>query len=324
MAKNKIESNAASVSTLKHLVDKAVEHQGSSGSKITPSEQEAILSAAKADGALSAREANLISFGLSHRATGFEDAASGHAFMKRMNAMPVSDEAWQAIQRATSSPELMSQLRAETGDGEMELGPGEYMPPKVLKFIQDEGWLQQHTDWHADWNMVDWTNPSNGRLPREFLEMHGEMFQILKNNFPDHGEYFLGKLPPRSIFEAWNGRELEVYDTVNEMLELDPDRPADRQNWAALKEQHPFLGDLDRFAQRFERTVHNYTHNFFSQFNNPDLDMGDPGKNMQNTQFWELHGWIEQARVKYLELENQKDPVATKLDAGGGHHHHHH
>jgi hypothetical protein len=197
--------------------------------------------------------------------------------------------------------------------------PDQPLPTAIRTWITDHDWGLHHLEWHTTrqwdtlsaaqqawalqqgWQRADRQEGEAGN-GFEFLLMHRAMLQLLRENFPEEAGLFVG----------WPDVPTNP-DDANDPVPAGNPRPftdAMLQAVQRIKTQAGSFADEDdfgRYVQTRRRPVdgnpfavspdnatglHNYLHNRFSDSNSP-IDMGDPSVNVENAQFWRLHGWID-------------------------------
>ena len=206
------------------------------------------------------------------------------------------------------------------------------MPRDIRDFEQANGWHTMHVKWHVErqWNLLSaadrkWAQgqkfvaaalqegqKGNGL---EFMAMHRVMLETLRTKFPKSA----------ALFTGWDAVPTDPADKANPL----PNKAktafdADKQ--AALKKLTDDIGsfasddELGLFLETSLRPtasnpgarstdkssgVHNYLHNRFAD--GGTIDLGDPGKNLQNKVFWRLHGWLDARWAAYRAKKGLKD-----------------
>jgi hypothetical protein len=332
------------VLTLHALVQEKANTQAAPGeAKLTSEEMTEILSTFDAGG-LDARQKNALAFEMAQFGSGAFDtgaATQWAEFAKRaeLTTTPIDDLFWQAQDAELNQPLPRGSIFGPDGapddSDEIKRGAAEPMPPAFLDYMdrarvhdratgRELKWAEHHREWHGA--------PHTGI---EFLEMHSGMFTTMNEEFvqqgnPEHAQLFAGKPPDDALFD----RDPELLAAFER---LKNPGSAEAQEFFHARATEMGVTPGEAFAKYAETTVHNYVHNVLGNPRGPDtypdprspdeareaidINMGNPSTNMCNTQFWELHGWLEHAVLPAAakafpgEFPWVQDPEAM-------HHHH--
>lgn len=192
------------------------------------------------------------------------------------------------------------------------------MPIEMVTWMRRAGWGPHHLQWHIERILESRPNllpfatsqgwspaplqegaPDNGL---EFLAMHRAMIHRLIEAFPQHAD----------LLSGWD-RPPEAPDDANDPLPPGKVALFDADKSAGTSRLHDELDsfddddalglfiqtrrrptDTDPLAVSGDRSagIHNYLHNRFDRSGSA-IALGDPQVNIENRQFWRLHGWID-------------------------------
>jgi len=164
------------------------------------------------------------------------------------------------------------------------------MPAEIVSFMRENNWGQKHLAWHQD--------RQNGKAPIqegqagngvEFLAMHRGMMQMLRERFPQHAALFQGRnTPPLQGEGPLDPRMQTAYETLQNLDKNAGEFKSDDDLGMFIQSGSGPQHD----AKLGSAGIHNYLHMRLSDPKSP-IDMGDPTVNIENPQFWQLHGWID-------------------------------
>lgn len=199
------------------------------------------------------------------------------------------------------------------------------MPTEVIDWMRARNWGTHHLEWHVSrmWDIlppdvIAWAagqgwkrndvqegSETNGM---QFLAMHRVMIERLVKAFPMHEALFQGwTRPPTDPNDdldpvpASNPQEMrsDMIDAIdrlhNQLATFDGEDGFGLFVETALR---PFPNQPARRSTDSSSGLHNFMHNRFSDAASP-VDMGNPEVNIENQQFWRLHGWIDQRWTAY-------------------------
>ena len=209
------------------------------------------------------------------------------------------------------------------------------MPQPIRDYMDARMWSEHHLMWHSvrQWDLVSASDQQTmtaagwhraGRQEgsvgngMDFLAMHRVMLDELRVAFPAQAQLFVG----------WATPPTDPHDTDNPVPHPAPMPANVTQAIAKLMSDgtlalpasqdllglyietplRPLPGDPRHRSPDPTTGVHNSLHGRFAtdDLNDP-LDMGDPGRNLNNQLFWRLHGWIDNRWSQYRHLKGQTD-----------------
>lgn len=232
----------------------------------------------------------------------------------------------------------------------------EPMPSEIVEWMDGRGWGAHHLVWHLSriWDLIGpsdraWVQMQGGsRATRQegepgngldFLAMHRVMIRQLKEQFPASA----------ALFDGWTRPPTDPDDPRDPMPQNGGPRPFSQNMLTAINRLHTQIDgfesddDLGLYIETRLRPrpgqpqalsndpttgIHNYLHGRFTD-ESSEIDMGNPMVNINNRQFWRLHGWIDARWSAFREargLAEDEPGYRQALDdvahhMGGGHHH---
>lgn len=240
------------------------------------------------------------------------------------------------------------------------------IPADMEAYMRERGWPRHHAQWHYEQRHDFWHhlaaggNPDAaaivakgedngwGRSPTqegapghgvEFLSMHRAMFELLRDDFPQHASYLTGwttppqdpadpddPVPGGAPFDADKAAGVVVVETGF------ADFPSE-DDYALFLETNvrPTPTDPTYRIADGRANLHNWLHNRWADADSP-VDLGNPERNIFNARFWRLHGWIERLWTAYRGHWNLADddpgyrrPIDRhkEMMRHPGHHHDH-
>jgi hypothetical protein len=228
--------------------------------------------------------------------------------------------------------------------------------PAIVGWMRQNGWGMHHLEWHTvrQWDRLDqasrdWAAQQGWRRAAvqegeagnglEFLAMHRAMIELLREQFPNHGDLFRGwSSPPTDPNDRDdplpNGAATpfpqNYLDAITKLRDAPGSFASDDKLGQYIETRarpvpgDPFARDPDTSAG-----IHNFLHNRFSDSNSP-IDMGNPLVNIENARFWRLHGWIDRSWTASRTARGLSDTdpqFRAAIDAEKAHlttHAHHH
>ena len=213
------------------------------------------------------------------------------------------------------------------------------VPADIVSWMHHRSWGSHHLQWHVErlWDalspeVIAWaTSQGWKRYPvpeggegngLAFLAMHRVMISQLVSAFPQH----------KALFTGWPQPPTDPKDP-NDPVPGEDDPPLSSDMLAAIDRLHTNLtifdgeDELGRFIETSFRPfpneprrrstdrscgIHNYLHNRFMDQSSP-IDIGDPAVNIENSQFWRLHGWIDARWSAYRTATGRSDTDAAYL-----------
>ena len=212
------------------------------------------------------------------------------------------------------------------------------MPGDVLDYIDQQGWLDHHIEWHSvrqwdafpqyqhEWKAQHWARADvqEGQTGNglEFLAMHRVMIRKMIAKFPQHADLFAGFAQPPTACssstdpcgdqQGFGGKMdpnmAKAIDTM--MNHLDTFKSDDDFGLYVETARRWSKSQPNGKATDASAGVHNYLHVRFGLEKSP-VTMLDPSKNLNNRHFWRLHGWIESRWTAFRKLKGltEQDPA---------------
>lgn len=232
------------------------------------------------------------------------------------------------------------------------------MPSEIIEWMAERNWGMHHIVWHLAriWDLIGsadraWVQmQGGGRAERQegergngmdFLAMHRVMIRQLKERFPESA----------ALFDGWTQPPTDPDDQHDPVPDNGAPRPFSQNMLTAVNRLHTQIGgfqsddDLGLYIQTRLRPrpgqpqalsndpttgIHNYLHGRFTD-ESSDIDMGNPMVNINNRQFWRLHGWIDARWSAFREVRGLAEDEPAYRQAleeaayhMGGHHEPHH
>jgi hypothetical protein len=245
-----------------------------------------------------------------------------------------------ALSATGCAAQIVDDSSADSEAAEMRTNPLA-MPADICSFEKTQGWGQHHLEWHTSrqWDLLapqdrTWAQKQGwhrallqeGQIGNglEFLAMHRAMLDILRTKFPTHVDLFVGwTSPPTSPTDkidplpnggttAFDKTKLAAIDRLTH--HLDSFASDDELGLFIQTSLRPTKTDPAARSTDAAAGIHNYLHN---RFMNPSsaIDIGDPSVNLQNKEFWRLHGWIDSRWTEFRKIKNLRDDERTYKDA---------
>ena len=211
--------------------------------------------------------------------------------------------------------------------------PNVPLPFSIIQWMRDRDWGHHHLEWHttrqwdrlspaeqAEASSLGWARAAKqeGEATNgfEFLMMHRAMLGLLREAFPSQ----------TALFAGWSTPPTNPGDPDDPVPAGNPQpfRPAMATAITRLTNSLTSFGDDDElglyiqtraqpvFGNPFNRSpdesrgIHNYLHNRFADTSSL-VNMGDPEKNLENPQFWRLHGWIDARWTAFRSAKGLSD-----------------
>jgi hypothetical protein len=201
--------------------------------------------------------------------------------------------------------------------------------PAEKKFVVDHGWLKYEpgTETFVDPKVASEGAPGNGL---EFLAMHRVMLSMLRAQFPQYKSVLAGwttvpqvdssddKLPPKSrVFDSFYATALSRLTGDSTLKGFQTD---DEFGVYIQTKHYPGRG-RDIYSLNPDRTagIHNYMHNRFNFGDVADpayaVRMSNFARNIENKNFWKLHGWIDGRWTAFRRAMGFVDATDAKYQA---------
>jgi mono/diheme cytochrome c family protein len=226
------------------------------------------------------------------------------------------------------------------------------LPRAVIAWMEDQGWQQEHDDWHNirrwDQNCRRSNAPAEGcasaqrlvarglwRAPiqegapgdgYDFLVMHRHMIQGLKQAFPKHADLFAGfRKVPRQRADSdnpmpwrdvrWSEAQLKAIDKLEHIEQHLDEFPTEDE--LALYMQAPYRWTPEsptRSTADPSNGIHFSLHAQWSIAGSP-APLGNGQTNIDNFVFWKLHGWLDDVWQRYRQAKGIRDDDPKYLAA---------
>ncbi len=194
------------------------------------------------------------------------------------------------------------------------------MPQDVLAYEEARHLGDHHEAWHAvrRWDLaeksdIQWMQQQGWKRAAlqegmtgdglAFLAMHRVMVEDMRDRFPQYAELFSGwATPPTDPRDKINPLAVKVSTNFDpamlkaiDRIENHPETFADDDAFGLFLETNhrPLFGKPDNKASDFSAGLHAYLHRRFSDASSA-IDMGDFTVNIENREFWRLHGWVDE------------------------------
>lgn len=235
----------------------------------------------------------------------------------------------------TSAPVIETIRKAAPGDSSGDVRDT-LMPAPVIDWLYEQGWQQQHDDWHNirrwDQNCRRSNAPAEGctyaqallqrglwRAPMQegapgdgygFMAMHRHMLQGIRQAFPTHPELFSGfSHAPRSGEDPanpqpwravrWTTAQLAAIDKLEHIEQHLDEFPT--EDALGLYIEVPFRWtpeDPSRTSADPSNGIHFSLHAQWSVAGS-SAPLGNGQGVINNYVFWKLHGWIDDIWERY-------------------------
>lgn len=224
------------------------------------------------------------------------------------------------------------------------------MPQPVVDWLYEQGWQQQHDDWHNirrwDQNCRKSNAPADGcayaqgllrrglwRAPIQegapgdgygFMAMHRHMLQGIRQAFPSHPELFAGfKHVPRSQEDPenpqswravrWTAAQLAAIDKLEHIEQHLGEFPT--EDALGLYIELPFRWTPENPSRTVADSSNGIHFSLHAQWSiaGSSAPLGNGPAVINNYVFWKLHGWIDDIWERYRRARGipNDDPKYT-------------